>query len=116
QTWRRFDQHPPRVFAIVGARPLETEGPLLMMFRSLGWIVTCVGALGLVGCKAGIVDFPDGCGNGLLGQHEECDDGNLTAGDGCSPECVLEAGFACPEPGAACEPIGGAGGDGGAGG
>ncbi len=30
----------------------------------------------------------DGCG-------EECDDGNLDAGDGCSPTCLVEPGLAC---------------------
>jgi len=26
---------------------------------------------------------------------EQCDDGNLPSGDGCSPDCVVEAGFTC---------------------
>ncbi|MGZ3419853.1 MAG: DUF4215 domain-containing protein [Polyangiales bacterium] len=30
------------------------------------------------------------CGNGFVNTGEECDDGNLTAGDGCSPTCTLE--------------------------
>jgi cysteine-rich repeat protein len=29
----------------------------------------------------------DSCGNGILDGDEACDDGNLIAGDGCSPEC-----------------------------
>lgn len=28
------------------------------------------------------------CGNGIIESGEECDDGNLEPGDGCSPECV----------------------------
>jgi len=30
------------------------------------------------------------CGNGVLEAGEECDDGNLLNGDGCSPQCQLE--------------------------
>jgi cysteine-rich repeat protein len=30
------------------------------------------------------------CGNGALDAGEECDDGNTTAGDGCSPTCQNE--------------------------
>ena len=32
------------------------------------------------------------CGNGVAELPEACDDGNTTAGDGCSPTCTLEAG------------------------
>src|SRR5690606_28937535 len=30
------------------------------------------------------------CGNGVIDAGEQCDDGNLTAGDGCSNECKVE--------------------------
>ncbi len=30
------------------------------------------------------------CGDGVLGYAEECDDGNLDAGDGCDPICACE--------------------------
>jgi cysteine-rich repeat protein len=30
------------------------------------------------------------CGNTILDSGEQCDDGNLQAGDGCSPTCALE--------------------------
>lgn len=33
---------------------------------------------------------PVGCGNGTVDPGESCDDGNLQAGDGCSPTCALE--------------------------
>jgi cysteine-rich repeat protein len=32
------------------------------------------------------------CGNGLLELGEDCDDGNLTSGDGCSGSCTTECG------------------------
>ena len=35
------------------------------------------------------------CGDGVIGPDEACDDGNLMAGDGCSPECDLEPGTVC---------------------
>ncbi|HEU4578639.1 MAG TPA: DUF4215 domain-containing protein [Polyangiaceae bacterium] len=48
---------------------------------------------------------PPYCGDGALNDDEQCDDGNKTAGDGCSANClVVEQGYACPTPGAECEP------------
>lgn len=35
------------------------------------------------------------CGDGLVTGSEQCDDGNLAAGDGCSASCVREFGFGC---------------------
>ena len=35
------------------------------------------------------------CGNGHLGESEECDDGNLISGDGCSSTCTIEEGHKC---------------------
>ncbi|MEJ7733269.1 MAG: hypothetical protein WKG00_29255, partial [Polyangiaceae bacterium] len=35
------------------------------------------------------------CANGTTELAEGCDDGNTTAGDGCSPTCAVETGFAC---------------------
>jgi MYXO-CTERM domain-containing protein len=32
------------------------------------------------------------CGNGTLDDSEECDDGNVTDGDGCSATCTNESG------------------------
>ena len=42
------------------------------------------------------------CGDGILQGTELCDDANVAGGDGCSAACVLEAGWACPLPGTAC--------------
>jgi cysteine-rich repeat protein len=39
------------------------------------------------------------CGNGVAEFPETCDDGDLTAGDGCAPDCTIEPGGvpdACP--------------------
>lgn len=48
----------------------------------------------------GLVIKPNGkkvedCGDGLNMGINECDDGNLINGDGCSSECRIEAGFEC---------------------
>lgn len=42
------------------------------------------------------------CGNGALNGGEQCDDGNLANGDGCTSTCTLEVGFYCPTPGSPC--------------
>jgi cysteine-rich repeat protein len=34
--------------------------------------------------------MPLHCGDGLQARSEECDDGNVTDGDGCSAACLLE--------------------------
>jgi len=49
---------------------------------------------------------PAGCGNGVLGDDEACDDGNRAGGEGCLGNCLaIEPGFACPHPGTPCRPI-----------
>jgi len=45
----------------------------------------------------GIVDGPL-CGNGINETGEECDDGNLDAGDGCSVLCAIEDAVTPPGP------------------
>lgn len=42
------------------------------------------------------------CGNGVLEEAEQCDDGNLIRGDGCSG-CKIDAGFICRYPGFLCQ-------------
>ena len=52
---------------------------------------TCfVGLNGLAVC--------DRCGNGVdsLSSKEQCDDSNVTSGDGCSSTCTIEPGWTCP--------------------
>jgi cysteine-rich repeat protein len=45
------------------------------------------------------------CGSGVLDPGEECDDGNVEKGDGCSAVCQVETGFRCVVPGRRCTPI-----------
>jgi cysteine-rich repeat protein len=42
------------------------------------------------------------CGNSLINQGEQCDDGNSISNDGCSDSCQLETGFECNQAGQAC--------------
>src|SRR3989338_11694325 len=45
----------------------------------------------LVACGGGDVRVGgDTCGDKLLGQEEQCDDGNAVSGDGCSSDCRAE--------------------------
>ena len=39
--------------------------------------------------------FAPRCGDGAINGGDVCDDSNMTAGDGCSATCTVEAGFAC---------------------
>ncbi len=47
---------------------------------------------------------PAGCGDGIVGITEICDDGNTVAGDGCSPTCSVEPCFACAGSPSTCGP------------
>ncbi|HYI00759.1 amidohydrolase family protein [Hyalangium sp.] len=49
--------------------------------------VLATGLLALTGCSG---DDKNVCGNGLKEGAEQCDDGNLTVGDGCSNTCSVE--------------------------
>jgi len=49
-----------------------------------------IGLTGCEGCRGSILDQQaeqPSCGNGRVEAGEECDDGNRTAGDGCSASC-----------------------------
>jgi fibro-slime domain-containing protein len=56
------------------------------------------------------VSEPDGapvavCGDSVITDPEECDDGDAEADDGCSDLCVVEDDFACPAAGQDCVQI-----------
>ncbi len=63
-------------------------------------ITACTGGDGCCpgGCNTSAdtldTDCPQFCGNGTIEGTEECDDGNQTDGDGCSPTCTNET--LCP--------------------
>lgn len=46
------------------------------------------------GCTIGAFEYDVAaapvCGNGIVESEEQCDDGNLASGDGCSPTCAIE--------------------------
>jgi uncharacterized repeat protein (TIGR01451 family) len=43
------------------------------------------------------------CGDGIIGDLEECDDANTADGDGCSSSCVVEDGWACHDEPSNCD-------------
>ncbi|MBN1609151.1 MAG: DUF4215 domain-containing protein [Polyangiaceae bacterium] len=45
------------------------------------------------------------CGNGWPEGWEACDDGNTDDGDGCSADCQVELGWACPAYGMPCHEV-----------
>ncbi len=45
------------------------------------------------------------CGNGAPEAGEECDDGNVSPGDGCSDTCTVETGYFCTGAPSMCAPI-----------
>ena len=45
------------------------------------------------------------CGGGLLDVGEECDDGNIDDGDGCSSSCAIESCFGCSGEPSACTQV-----------
>ncbi|RYE86411.1 MAG: hypothetical protein EOO75_15760, partial [Myxococcales bacterium] len=71
-------------------------------------------------CVLSPADTAITCGNGMVDQlggntTEACDDGNKTAGDGCSPTCTVETSFLCSGVPSVCvSNTGGAGGASGA--
>ena len=60
-----------------------------MSFARLSWM-SCLLAAITVG--QALAD----CGDGISDPGEECDDGNIQACDGCSPQCTVEALFSVP--------------------
>ncbi len=48
---------------------------------------------------------PPDCGDDTKAGAEQCDDGNVEDGDGCSSQCTKEAGFNCPAGAGVCAPI-----------
>lgn len=63
-----------------------------------GYIDYVPGGTGGSGGMAGM-----GTGGYGPGTYEECDDANVTSGDGCSQSCTIEPGYSCPSSGAPCK-------------
>ncbi|MEZ4392357.1 MAG: DUF4215 domain-containing protein [Polyangiales bacterium] len=67
--------------------------------RWFGWLI----ASGFTLLAAPASAQPVSCGNGTLQTLEQCDDGNLASGDGCSALCQIEPGYRCT--GTLCTPV-----------
>lgn len=46
-----------------------------------------------------------GCGDGVLGVAETCDDGGISDGDGCSAQCAIEPGYTCSGAPSSCSDV-----------
>ncbi len=57
-------------------------------------VTTRLSTLWTLGEKPAVPIAPE-CGNGHIVTPEECDDGGVVSGDGCSEMCVQESGFTC---------------------
>jgi cysteine-rich repeat protein len=69
-------------------------------------VETGVGGSGGTGGSTGGTGGTAGtCGNGQFDLGEECEDGNATAGDGCSATCTVEPGYTCGGFPSVCTPI-----------
>jgi cysteine-rich repeat protein len=62
-------------------------GNLAMQLLDVEFLVALNGSIDLTLCAAGVCNL---CGNDDLNGGEECDDGNLTNGDGCASDCTVE--------------------------
>ncbi len=58
----------------------------------------CAGVIGWAVDEVLVYSCPGVCGNGLLDPGENCDDGNMVSGDGCSDTCQVEPGWTCTPP------------------
>ena len=58
---------------------------------------TCTQHDGLDFTQCDVTDTPTEviCGDGTIGDDEQCDDGNTNDGDGCSSVCVTESTHIC---------------------
>lgn len=45
------------------------------------------------------------CGNGNVEGSEQCDDGDVSGGDGCSALCQVESGYSCSGTPSTCSPV-----------
>ncbi|MDX2090501.1 MAG: DUF4215 domain-containing protein [Kofleriaceae bacterium] len=64
--------------------------------------ITC--PTGTICAAAQPVCLVSSCGNGLTDSGEQCDDGNIHEGDGCSPNCKREeCGNSIQDPGEVCD-------------
>jgi cysteine-rich repeat protein len=52
-----------------------------------------------------VTEIGDHCGDGNLDGTEQCDDGNLVNGDGCSAQCVVEQCWTCSGQPSSCMPL-----------
>ncbi|MBI4135324.1 DUF4215 domain-containing protein [Candidatus Uhrbacteria bacterium] len=107
----RVEVTPPDItLYVIGARQSYSSAPygppdacsaqgqrLNPLSYAWGWATENVNVAAIVGGVPGVDVIPS-CGNGRRERGEDCDDGNLINGDGCSATCLNEGSsftFAC---------------------
>jgi cysteine-rich repeat protein len=76
------------------------------MHITVGWECPTVGTACNIICSNGKQDIHQaGVEGSQLSYTEYCDDGNTSAGDGCSSTCGIESGWECFWPGDADDPF-----------
>jgi cysteine-rich repeat protein len=88
-------QHPSQAAAHASAAAIDTLPAEMMAGVSLADTGSIVNWHALLSC-----------GNSMLDAAEQCDDGNVASGDGCSPGCLIEPCFSCTGTPSACVPLG----------
>ncbi|HWP67186.1 MAG TPA: PQQ-binding-like beta-propeller repeat protein, partial [Candidatus Limnocylindria bacterium] len=88
ERWRRLVNGATSQADVGFALALDADGAALAAGRTRnGAAADGFTVLKLAGTTGG--DFP--CGTGTIEADEACDDGNLATGDGCRPDCTVEA-------------------------
>jgi len=72
---------------------LQTNGIITEFIRGMNYYIMSATDLQFT-CGSGLAMIIE-CGDGILQQGEQCDDGNVRKNDGCSATCTVEEGFAC---------------------
>ena len=104
----------PTTTATQGATPTDTVTPTASTTATGSTTPTVSAtatpiatATGTVSATATATPVPAVCGNDVVESGEECDDGNVVAGDGCSATCLFEPCRAVPTTGCRAPFVGG---------
>lgn len=72
--------------------PFQDEATALVLQPDGKFVAAGFGASGLTNVDFALARYLGGpCSNGIIDPGEQCDDGNIVSGDGCSATCTLEA-------------------------
>lgn len=69
---------------------MRDETNAFSAFLAVGLFIFAAGVAAIFGLVGGAASGGATCGNGIIEPGEECDDGNLVNGDGCTSACTVE--------------------------